>query len=102
VTHAEHAIEVIDHRTRKQVAEWVGQIDPDLVALQMLLAALYFNRAWVAVEVTGGYGLSIARKLAMDWRYARTYTEQSGTSGWRHGGPDRAGHGRGVEAADGG
>jgi hypothetical protein len=31
----------------------------------------------VAVEVTGGYGLAIVRKLAMDFKYSRTYTEES-------------------------
>lgn len=76
-THAQHAVEIIDHRTRKQVAEWVGQIDPDIVALEMLKAALYFNKAWAAPERTGGYGLSIGRKLAIDYRYSRTYTEKS-------------------------
>lgn len=75
-THAEHAIEVVDHRTRKQVAEWVGQIDPDLVALELLKAALYFNGAWVGVERTGGYGLSMVRKLAIDYRWARTWEDK--------------------------
>lgn len=76
-THAEHAITVIDHRTRLQVAEWYGQVDPDLAALELLLVALYFNRAWVNVERTGGYGLSILRKLAIDWKYPYVWTEES-------------------------
>jgi hypothetical protein len=68
-----HAIEVIDHHTREQVAEWRGRIDPDLVADQAILAGLYFNEAILGVERTGGYGLSIARKLAIDYRYRRMY-----------------------------
>lgn len=76
-THAESAIEVIDHRTREQVAEWAGQTDPDLVALELYKACLYFNQAWAAVERTGGYGLSIGRKLGKDWMYPFTYTEVS-------------------------
>lgn len=75
--HAEHAIEVIDHRTREQVAEWSGQIDPDLVAYELLLVALYFNGAWVCVERTGGYGLSMLRKLATGFGYARVFEEVS-------------------------
>lgn len=77
VKHAEHAIEVIDHRTRRQVAEWTGQIDPDLCALEILMIALYYNGAWVNVEKTGGWGLSMLRKLKHDWHYARVYTDES-------------------------
>lgn len=72
-----HAIEVIDHRTRHQVAEWVGQIDPDLVGLQAYLAALYYNRAWLAPEVTGGYGLSMARRIFLDYHYPFLYRRTS-------------------------
>jgi hypothetical protein len=76
VMHAEHAIEVIDHRSRAQVAEWAAQMDPDLAALELLKAAIYFNGAWVNVERTGGYGLSMLRKVAIDYRWARTWTEK--------------------------
>ena len=77
VTHAEHALQVIDHRSRRQVAEWVGQIDPDLWALEALKAALFFNRAWVVIERSGGYGLSSLRLLSLDWHYPFVFTEQS-------------------------
>jgi hypothetical protein len=77
VVHAAHALQVIDHRTRLQVAEWSGQIDPDLWALEALKAALYYNRAWVAIERTGGYGLSTLRLLSLDWHYPFVFTEQS-------------------------
>lgn len=73
---ANHAIEVIDHRSLRQVAEYVSQEDPDELALQVLLAALLFNGAWVAPEVTGGWGGPIARKLAIDWRYPKVYTRK--------------------------
>lgn len=77
VKHAEHAIEVIDHRTRRQVAEWIAQEDPDLCALEILKVALYFNEAWVNVEKTGGYGLSMLRKIRLDYHYPRVYTDES-------------------------
>lgn len=73
---ANHAIEVIDHRSLQQVAEYVSQEDPDELAMQVLLAALLYNNAWVAPEVTGGWGGPIARKLAIDWRYPKVYTRK--------------------------
>jgi hypothetical protein len=73
---AHHAIEVIDHRTLAQVAEYVSQEDPDELAEQVLLAALLFNTAWVAVEVTGGWGGPIVRKVSIDWRYAKVYARK--------------------------
>jgi hypothetical protein len=77
VTHAEHALQVIDHESRLQVAEWTGQMDPDLWAMEALKAALFFNRAWVVIERTGGYGLAALRLLSLDWHYPYVFTEQS-------------------------
>src|SRR6185437_1196658 len=51
-----HAIEVIDHRTKEQVAEYRSRVEPRLLVLQILLGALYFNNALVAIERTGGWG----------------------------------------------
>jgi hypothetical protein len=54
---AYHAIEVIDHRTREQVAEYRGRrLDHDEFARETLLAALAYNEAIISVEITGGYG----------------------------------------------
>ena len=72
-----HAIEVIDHLTREQVAEYRSREDPDLLAIQAYLAALRWNRAWIAVEITGGFGLSIVRKLWKDYRYPMVYTRKA-------------------------
>lgn len=76
-TLANHAIQVINHRTLEQVAQYESQDDPDQVALEALKVALYFNRAWVAVETTGGWGLSIVQKLARDVRYPFLYVRDS-------------------------
>jgi hypothetical protein len=74
---AKHAIEVIDHRTREQVAEYSSRCDPDLLAEHAYLTALYFNEAWLAIEVTGSWGLPIARKIGMDWRYRFSYRRKT-------------------------
>jgi hypothetical protein len=71
------AIEVINHRTGNQVAEYHARnIDADLVAEQAYLFALMYSVVgppWLAVEVTGGYGLSIANKLWRIYRYGGLY-----------------------------
>jgi hypothetical protein len=72
-----HAIEVVDHRTRRQVAEYRSRVDHDLLAREVLLAALYYNEAWVAVEVTGGYGIPVARILRRDYRFRRMFYRRS-------------------------
>lgn len=82
---AEHAITVIDHRTFRQVAEYASRDDPDQVALEVLLCALHFNRAMVAVEITGGWGMPIVRALARVYRYPRQFKRQvPNTSTPRH------------------
>lgn len=68
-----HAIEVIDHATGDQVAEYRSRIDPDLLAREVLLAALFFNQAHIGVERTGGWGLPILRFLYLDAHYPHVY-----------------------------
>jgi len=72
-----HAIVVIDHKTRRQVAEHHSRTDPDLLAEEILRAALYYNRATVAVETTGGWGAPVARRLWRDFGYTRMYLRKS-------------------------
>lgn len=71
------AIQVINHRTRAQCAQWRARgIDADLVAREAFKAALYYSpefRPWLAVETTGGYGISIATKLYRQYGYATLY-----------------------------
>lgn len=75
---AYHAIEVIDHKTLEQVAEYRSRgVDPDQVMLEALHAALYYNGAWIAVEKTGGYGLSILNALVRIYRYPRVYRRRA-------------------------
>jgi hypothetical protein len=73
---AYHAIEVIDHRTRKQVAEYRSRIDADLLALEVLRACLFFNRPWAAIEITGSWGMPAAKRLKVDYAYPFVYQRQ--------------------------
>ncbi len=74
---AAHSIQVIDHRSLVQVAEWASDLhDADEAGEQALLAAIFCNRAWLAVEKTGGWGLGILRTLARDVRYPFVYRQQ--------------------------
>lgn len=75
--HAHHAIEVIDHASRKQVAELEVQCPVRELALQAYLAALYWNRAWVTVERTGGWGLPVLEILAFELKWSRLYERET-------------------------
>lgn len=68
-----HAIQVIDHATREQVAEYRSRIEPRLLALQVLLAALFFNEALVAIERTGSWGVAPLTILWQDFHYPFVY-----------------------------
>jgi len=64
-----HGIQVIDHRTREQVAEYEGRrLDADELAREALLVALAYNGATISVEITGGYGYPVIR-----WLWGRGY-----------------------------
>lgn len=85
------AIEVVNHRTLRQCAEWRDRKDPDEVALEALLAAMHWNRAWVLVEVTGGYGMPIAKTLVKKYRYPRVYVRRKLTGKTEFKAEDRLG-----------
>ena len=78
------AIEVIDHRTRRQVAEFRAYMDPGLFADQAYLAALYYNRAWLCPETTGGYGISLVQRAYLDYAYPYVYERKSQESRKEH------------------
>jgi len=72
-TLARHAIEVIDHRSLRQVAEYDSQADADTLALEALKGALFFHHAIIAVEITGGWGIPVVNLLARSYRYPRLF-----------------------------
>jgi hypothetical protein len=68
-----HAIEVIDHKSREQVAEYRSRIEPERLAPLLLLVAMWFNGAWLAIERTGGHGAGLLRILWRDFHYPFVY-----------------------------
>jgi hypothetical protein len=75
------AIVVIDHATREQCAQLEVRTEPDLVAQQLMLACLYFSRhrrPWLAIERTGGFGLSLIDALFHEYGYRQMYTKRRG------------------------
>jgi hypothetical protein len=76
---AAFAIQIIDHETREQCAQYEGQTEPDLVAEQLYLACLLYGahrRPWLCVERTGGYGLSLIDALYHEYGYRQMYTRR--------------------------
>jgi hypothetical protein len=67
-----HAVAVFDHRSRMQVAQYESRMDRHLLPRWVLLIALYYNRAWVAVEVNS-VGVAVNDPLAKEFRYPRLY-----------------------------
>ncbi len=87
---AYHVIQVINHRTRAQCAEYRSQIDPDLLAYEVFMACLWFNKPWAAVEITGSWGAPAVRRLRWDYQYPFTYQREA-LDGLRQGTNDRLG-----------
>lgn len=72
-----HAIQVIDHMSRVQVAQYRSRCDRDELAQEALLAGLYWNEALVAVETTGGLGLTVVETLHKRMRYRKLYRRRA-------------------------
>lgn len=58
------SVQVLDVDDMEQVAEYRGQIDPDLLAEECLRVAAVYNGALIAPEVTGGWGNTVVQELA--------------------------------------
>ncbi len=71
--------EVLDRDSGQQIAEWHGHIDPDLFGEELVKLAIYFNRAWLAVEVNN-HGISTVKHIVRTG-YNRIYR--------RHAAPDK-------------
>lgn len=67
-----HAFQVFDHVTRRQVARYRSRIPVHEVPLLLYLLGIYFNEAWLAVEVNGPGG-AVVDALAKDYRYRMLY-----------------------------
>jgi hypothetical protein len=66
------AVQVVDHRTKRQCAEYRSRDDWDLVLAQAYMAALHWHQAWICVEKTGGYGTAMIQRLR-DFGYPAIY-----------------------------
>jgi hypothetical protein len=73
---AYHALQVIDHVTKAQAARWRGRIATHELTYEAVLAAVYFNNALLAVEITGGWGGPIARNAWRQYGYANVFRRQ--------------------------
>jgi hypothetical protein len=67
-----HAIQVFDHRTHMQVAQYESRIDRHLLALWTVLVGLYFNTALLAIEVNS-VGMAVQDPVKNDYKYRRLY-----------------------------
>lgn len=71
------AIQVINHSTGEQVACYRSREEPDAIALEAVLACLYFNHAWLGIEITGGYGLPVITTAWTDLGYPMIYERET-------------------------
>jgi hypothetical protein len=74
-----HAVHVLDHVRKVQVAEYVSRIDIHKFPLWVLLVALYYNDAQLAVEVNGP-GIAVIEPIQKDYRYSFCYRRRQASS----------------------
>jgi hypothetical protein len=67
-----HAVTVLDHFSKQQVAQYESRIDIHELPMVILLIALYYNISWLAVEVNGP-GIAVVDWLAKEARYRRLH-----------------------------
>lgn len=67
--------DVIDVATGEQVAHLHMNAEPGVFALELFLLGRWYNNALIAVEVTGGHGLSVVNNLR-DMGYTALYRRQ--------------------------
>ena len=70
---ARHSIVIIDHRSLQQVALYDSQADVDVLTHELVLAGLFFHKAILAPEITGGWGMPVVNALARRYHYPRVY-----------------------------
>jgi len=63
-----HAAFILDRRRQRHAAMWHGRCDTDLFGEQCRLAAEWYERIWVGLDMTGGYGMA-ALVAFRNWPY---------------------------------
>lgn len=77
------SIVVVDFDERKQVAEYLGKIPPDLAADLAFKWGNMYN-AYIVVDITGGMGVATSRKL-QELGYKHLYVEGANTADkWKY------------------
>jgi hypothetical protein len=71
-----HAVQVLDHVSRMQVARYRSRIALHDLPLVLCLIGLYYNEAWLAVEVNGP-GIAVVDALRIEYRYRRLYRRRT-------------------------
>jgi hypothetical protein len=67
-----HAVQVLDHITRQQVARYRSRIPVHDLPLVLFMIARYFNGAWLAPEINGP-GQGVIDALNADYGYSPIY-----------------------------
>jgi hypothetical protein len=67
-----HAVQVLDHVTRQQVARYRSRIPVHDLPLVLFMIARYFNGAWLAPEINGP-GQGVIDALNSDFGYSPIY-----------------------------
>jgi hypothetical protein len=67
-----HAVQVLDHVTRQQVARYRSRIPVHDLPLVLFMIARYFNGAWLAPEINGP-GQGVIDALNSDYGYSPIY-----------------------------
>jgi hypothetical protein len=67
-----HAVQVLDHVTRRQVASYRSRIPVHELPILLYMIGLYFNTAWLAPEVNGP-GQGVIDVLKADYGYPLLY-----------------------------
>jgi hypothetical protein len=94
-----HAVHVLDHVTKTQVAEYESHLDLHLLPRWIFLIALYYNEAILGVE-RNGPGVAVVEPLKNDLRYRQAVQAAEGRSAAvaQGAGEDRVDDGSGHEA----
>jgi len=67
-------LEVIDRNKMEQVAEWRGHYDPDLLGVEAVKLAKYYNHAVIGVE-SNNHGLTTNKAILRE-KYHRVYQQE--------------------------
>ncbi len=68
------SLDVLDRDNFTQIAQWHGHIDPDLLGIEAVKLAKWYNKAWIGIEVNN-HGL-VTNKAILRLNYFRIFQRQ--------------------------